>query len=201
MGAAIHRSPLKQKIMVYTKVSIPKRTGGSPGAPSAKKPTIIAINVRDIETWPARDPNGVLLVGNIALKASAKAIGIYATHSTIKRNDGSEGDADAEGFNHNVVFDHPGNSLARDVFAQNNVSEDLILITQGETSIDTRVHGTPTNPMKMVVEEQDDNEANKATFTFKSALRTKYKSAHYRGTLPALADDAPEETGSTGSGI
>lgn len=176
--------------MAYTKVSIPKKSGGSPGAPSAKKPTVIVINVRDVETFPERDSGGVLLVSAIQLKASAKAIGIYATPSSIKRNDGSEGDPDAEGFIQNVAFEHPGNSLQRDEFVQNNIAEDLILITQGETIADTRVHGTPTNPMKMVSEEVDDNTANKATLTFKSALRTKYKAAHYHSALPTLADDA-----------
>lgn len=187
--------------MTYVKVSIPKRSGGSPGAPTAKKPTIVVINTRDILTWPARDANGVKLAGDIVLKPEAKAIGIYATHSTIKRNDGSEGDPDAEGFLHNLSFAHPGNSLARDEFSQNNISEDLILISQGETAADVRVHGTPTNPMKMVIEEQDDNEGTKVTFTFKSALRTKYKSAHYTGLIPMLAAEAAEESGSGAGGI
>jgi len=200
--------------MTYTKVSLPKKTGGSPGAPVAKNPNIIIILVRDllkdangnITGWPERDASGVKLTGNISLTTiptAAKAIGIYATPSTIKRNDTSEGDADAEGFLHNVSFSSPGSSLAKDEFVQNNISEDVIIITRDfENASGTRVHGTPASPLKMVVEEQDDNEANKSTFTFKSALRTKYKSAHYSGTMPTLAADAnyDAESGSTGSG-
>lgn len=185
--------------MSYTKVSIPKKSGGSPGAPTPKNPTIVVIPVGDILTWPGRDSGGVKLAGNIVLKDTEKAIGIYATHSTIKRNDSTEGDPDAEGFIHNVVFEHPGNSLARDEFSQAFISEDVILITRGDDPTLTRVHGTPENPMRMTIEEQDDNSATKATFTFKSALRTKYKSAHYTGVIPALADNAPDETGSSGS--
>jgi len=191
-------------------VSLPKKTGGSPGAPVAKNPNIIFIDVNDltkdaltgeITGWPERDAGGVLLNGPIALKAEAKAIGMYFTPSTIKRNDNSEGDPDAEGFFHNLSGEHPGSSLQKDELVQRGISTDYIIITRDfEDPNGTRVHGTPANPMKMVVEEQDDNEANKSTFTFKSIQRTKFKSAHYKGALPALAADADYDA-SSGGGI
>ena len=192
-----------------TNVSLPKKSGGSPGAPVAKNPNIIIIKVKDLLVaggvmtgWPARDAKGVRLAAAIQLAVGKKAMGIYATPSTIKRNDNSEGDPDAEGFFHNVSFEHPGSSIDKDEVVQQNISEDVILITRDFEDVNgTRVHGTPANPTKMVIEEQDDNEANKTMFTFKSIQRTKYKSAHYNFAMPVLEADANYETASSGGGI
>lgn len=187
--------------MTYTKVSIPKKTGGSPGAPLPKHPTVILINTRDILTFPTADANGVKITGNIALKVGAKAQGIYATPSSISRPTASEGDPDQEAFFQNLVFDHPGNTLAIDEFTQNNISEDFVIITRGEKLEDTRLHGGPWNPMKMQFNGTDNNEANKGTFTFKSVLKTKKMAAHYFGTIPVIADDVTYEEGSSSGGL
>lgn len=186
--------------MAYTKVSVPRRnTTNSPGAPTPKNATVIVIDVDTIDSFPERDANGVLLDGAITLLAGEKAVGVYATPGSISRNDASEGDADAEAFTQNGSFKHPGNSLAIDEFAQNWVGKNCVIITRGEHVSDTRVHGSPTNPVRITYEGQDNNEANVATFTFVSSMRGK-KAAHYHGAMPALAIDATYD-GSSGGGI
>lgn len=184
--------------MTYVKTSVPK-SGNNPGAPRPKDPTIILVHVNDIETFPARDSKGVKITDNIALKAGAKAIGIYATPSSISRARTTEGaDEDSRGIRDTVTFSHPGNTLELDEFVQNNLGEPFVIITRecGD-NLGTRLHGDPCNPMKFEVEGQDDNEGVRSTITFTQPLPSRFVSAHYRGQLPALADDG----GSDGVGI
>lgn len=187
--------------MTYIKVSIPKKSGGSPGAPLPKHPTIVLVNVRDILTFPETDANGVKISGDLTLKVGATAQGIYATPSSISRGTTSEGDPDAEGFIQNLVFDHPGNTLEIDEFTQNNIAEDFVIISRGEKPEDTRLQGSLWNPMKLTFSATDNNEGNKGTFTFKSVLRTKKMAAHYTGAIPTLAADATYDEGSSAGGL
>lgn len=182
------------------KVSIPKAKG-NPGAPEPKSPNIIFINTRDIDTFPSRDEKGVLITEDLTLKASEKAISLYATPSTINRWDTSEGDPDAKGWIQNLTFDHPGDELEFNEFLQNAIGEDFIIITK-ECADDkgTRLHGTPCNPMQFNAEGQDNNEGKKTTLTWASVQRSRFKSAHYRGALPEIADPAAESSGSGSDG-
>lgn len=183
--------------MAYKPVSIAKGAG-SPGAPTAKDPNIIAIRTRDILSMPAR--SGVKITENITLKPGAQAIGIYLTPSTISRNDNSEGDPDKEGWIQNVAGAHPGDSIEINEFEQANIGEDFVLITRecSETA-SVKVHGSLCAPMKLVVEGQDNNEGVAHTLTWKSALRTSEKSAFYTGTIPELAPIAGD--GSSDDGL
>lgn len=192
---------------MYTKVSLPKKSGAA--SPVPKDSNVIFINVKDLKKtagkitgYPARDAGGVKLSGNIELEAEAKAIGIYCTPSTIKRMDTSEGSEDAMGFSQAVEVEHPGDELEFNEFVQANINEDFIIITaECSDATGTRVHGTPCNPMKLTFESQDDNEAKKGMLKYKSSMRSKFKMAHYAGTLPALADPKAEEVGSSGAGV
>lgn len=186
--------------MAYVKVSIPK-SKGNPGAPEPKDPNIILINTRDIEAFPKRESGGVLITDDIELKSGEKAISLYATPSTINRFDSSEGEPDAKGFIQNLTFDHPGDELEFNEFVQNSIGEDFIIITKecaNEKGV--RLHGTPCNPMQFNVEGQDNNEGKKSTLTFATVQRSGFKSAHYRGALPELADPA-SDTGSSDGGL
>lgn len=191
--------------MPYTKVSITKR--GTAGSPIAKDPNIILINVKDIAVdtagkptgFPTKDASGVKTTSNITLKSGAKAMALYATRSTIKRFDTSDGAEDAMGFVQNVEFETPGDLLEANEFIQNNLNEDfLILTTECSDATGTRLHGTPCNPMKIKFEQQDDNEGKKMTFKFASVQRSQFKMAHYAGTIPTIADYPTAGSGSGG---
>ncbi|MFY0628649.1 MAG: hypothetical protein JXR07_20290 [Reichenbachiella sp.] len=182
--------------MAYTKVSIPKKTGG-PGTPEAKEPNVIFILVKDllkvdgaITGFPDRDSNGVLSTSDLALAVGAEAVGVYCTPSTINRFDSSEGDVDKAGFIQNFSGEHPGDELAFAEWLQNNVNEDFLIISKEcSSSAGTRLHGTPCNPMKLEVSGQDNNEGKMSTLTFKSIQRSSKKMMHYVGALPTLAAD------------
>lgn len=193
------------------KVSLPKKDGAA-AAPVPKDSNVIFIRVKDLARdasgnytgFPARDANGVKMISPFVMTGTEKAVGVYCTPSTISRNDTSEGDDDAVAFTHNFVGHHPGDSLQFNEWVQNNINEDFIIVTRECSEFSgTRVHGTPCNPMKMTFEGQDNNEAKKGMLTFAQKQRSKFKSGHYYGAMPAIAANADysDPQSSEGSGI
>lgn len=194
---------------MYNKVSLPKASG-SAAAPVPKDPNVILVDLKDVKQdpitgewtgYPARDGGGVKITGNILLNAAAKAVALYMTPTTISRNDTSEGDPDAVAFTQNFTGEHPGDELEFAEFIQNNINTDwLIISTECSESKGTRLQGTPCNPMKLTFEGQDDKDAKKGKLTFKQDQRSKFKSAHYYGALPARYDiAAPVESSESGA--
>lgn len=181
--------------MSYTPVSVPK-IGTNPGRPRGKDPNMIIVRTQDIETFPARDANGVQSeVGeNLVLKAGTTAIALYLTPSTIHRFDTGEGDPDAKGWLQNVEGFHPGNDVALEEWKENNISENLVALTFRHGFSDVRLHGTIEEPLQFTVEEQDDMEKIGTTIRLVSVMRGP-KSMVYLGTKPAL------DTDSGGSGV
>jgi hypothetical protein len=180
--------------MPYVPVSVGK-TGANPGRPKGKDPNIMIIRTSDINVFPARDANGVKNVGgqSLTLKEGANAIEIYATPSTIKRFDAIEGEDDAKGWIPNVEFAHPGDEVAFEEWKENNVNENLVVVTSRRGFTDARIHGTPDEPMQFEVEEQDDKDGLKTTVKLKGIMRGP-KSMRYTGTKPTV------DTGSGGEG-
>ena len=78
----------------YVKVSVPKNSDGA-GAATIKDPTIIIVDITDITAEPTREVGNTELVGDITLAESAKAVGIYATPSSISVTEESNGEVDA----------------------------------------------------------------------------------------------------------
>ena len=183
--------------MSYTPVSVPK-TGSNPGRPKGKNPNILIVRTQDIETFPARDANGVKSAegANLVLKTGANAIAIYATPSTIKRYDTGEGDPDAKGWIQNVEFEHPGDEVAFEEWKENNINENLAALTYRCDGTGKKLHGTPCEPLQFEVEEQDDKDALKSMVKLKSLMRGA-KSMVYLGDLPSLDTDS----GSAGAGV
>ncbi|MGJ1419978.1 hypothetical protein ACR79T_10155 [Sphingobacterium spiritivorum] len=181
--------------MTYNRVSLKQKNG----APRAKSSLITLIPYDDIVTWPARTEDDILVTGNVTLATNALAIGMYATVNTISRVDTQEGDPDAEGFLQTISFDHPGNSLEFETFVQKWLGKPFIVISD-ECGDDNgrRLHGWKCNPVFFTAEGQDNNEAVKTKLNFTTRLRTRFKSAYYKGTMPALAPDA---TGSSNGGV
>jgi hypothetical protein len=185
--------------MSYIPVSLPKN-GANPGRPRGKDENIIIVRTSDIETFPARDANGVKSEAGVdlLLKTGAHAIAVYATPSTIKRNDAGEGDPDAKGWIQNLVFEVPGDAVEFEEWKENNINENLVAISSRRGFVDARIHGTMEEPLQFTVEEQDDNEALKSTVTLASIMRGP-KSMRYLGNKPVL--DSGNDSGSAGAGI
>lgn len=95
---------------MYTKVSVPKNSDGA-GAATIKDPTVILVDVEDIQAEPSRSVGNTALVGDLTLKESAKAVGIYATPSSIVITEESSGEVDARSIIKGVEYVHPGDSV------------------------------------------------------------------------------------------
>ena len=177
-------------ILLYTPVSVPK-SGSNPGRPKGKSPNLILFRMSDVDNFPTRDENGVRSADgqNLTFKAGASAIAVYATPSTIKRNEAGEGDPGAKGWIQKVEFEHPGDELAFEEWKENNINENLGALTYRCDGTGKKIHGTPCTPLQFEVEETDDNEALKSKITLKSVMRGP-KSMVYNGDLPALDTDS-----------
>lgn len=176
--------------MTYVAVSLPKGKH-NPGAPTAKDSNIIFVFLKDIDTdtFPKRDSKNVLISGDLTLKVGAKAVGLYVTPSSINRWDTSEGEHDEAGFMQNFIATRPGDDLEFAELATELLGEPVIIISKAcSENNGVRLQGSPCNPMMLQFESQDNNEANKSTLTFASAQRSRFKTAHYRGEIPELAD-------------
>lgn len=172
------------------------------GTPQPKLSRITLLPYDDIETWPSRGPEDVLTTGDFVLKATAQAIAMYATNSTISRVDTQEGDPDAEGFLQTISYEHPGNAVETEEFIQKYLGKPFVVISEecGD-NLGNRIHGWKCNPVFFTVEEQDNNEAVKKTLNWSQRVRSKYKSGIYQGAALDYAPYAEDGSGSAGGGI
>jgi hypothetical protein len=170
----------KSSKMTYVKTNVLK-PGDNKGAGGNKKDLVILFDMDDVATFPDRDPAGVVIADNIVFKPNAYMVKIYATVTTITGGDNSEGDLDAQGFVHNLVFDHPGSSQAIREAKQNWIARNMGALVQkcGETTFD--LYGTPCAPLILQTKWEDTKDKNIHNFTFKS-LKNPYSVAIYQGT-------------------
>lgn len=171
--------------MTYVKVDIAK-PGDNKGVGGDKKDKIILIDVDDVATMPARDANGIVITGNIAMNAGAYMCKVYGTQNTIKANADSEGDPDAKGINQTVEFEHPGDSQEIREFRANWMNKNVMIIVERCSTAKKNLYGTPCSPLQMVFKAEDDKDKNKTTFTFKSTQKGP-DVADYQGTLTLSA--------------
>lgn len=184
--------------MTYTKVSIPKASEGA-GAATIKNPTIIIMDVEDITTEPTRTVGNTELVGNFTLASGAKAVGIYATPSSISITEESNGEVDARSCIKGVEYVHPGDSVDISNHAEAYMNKGCVIIVRecdGTSSGRARVVGSKCNPVYLQPEYTNSNEATNRKFVWKQAQGDKFVTATYSGTIPTLADPPtpPAET-------
>jgi hypothetical protein len=191
--------------MSYVKLSVTK-PGNNKGAGGDKLSKIILFDFADILTWPLRDSKGVAITDNIVFKPNSYMIEVYATPSSIKVGSNTEGEPDAEGFVHNLEFEHPGNALAIREMKQNWLSKDVGALVVHCSDDKKDLIGTPCEPLKGTIKWEDDKDKNKTTFTFKSSLKSQYDVGDYQGTttfdtvVATIAADATSVNLATGEG-
>lgn len=184
---------------MYTKVSIPKAGDGA-GCAVPKNPTIILIDVDDVATEPTRSHGNIALSGNYTLITGEKAIGIYATPTTIEEVPEYEGDVDARGVKQGIAFEHPGNDDAVANFREHSLNKGFIALVHecdGATG-KYRAFGTKCNPLFVTPEVTNSKDASKTKFTLKQEVKGTFEPGIYTGTVPDLAD-APEDSSSSES--
>lgn len=185
---------------MYTKVSIPK-SGDGAGCAVPKNPTVILIDVDDVTAEPTRSHGNVALTGNYTLGAGVKAVGIYATPSTIEEVNEYEGDVDARGVKQGISFEHPGNDDAVANFREHSLNRGFIALVH-ECDGDSgryRAYGSKCNPLFVTPEVTNSKEGSKTKFTLKQEIKGTFEPGIYTGTVPDLADDASSSSSSSES--
>src|SRR6187402_1620545 len=98
------------------------------GSAAAKNPNVTIIAVKDIVTWPIRNPKKVLMVGNFVLTANPKIAEVYMTSSKTKAPYESDGDEDAISIKQKFEGEHPGSELEINEFISDWLNEPCIVI-------------------------------------------------------------------------
>lgn len=174
--------------MSYSFVSVLK-TNTNAGRPLAYNSNVILFKWDDVVTDPVRDESGVLITGDLEMVAGATAIELYATPKSLKVYDVSEGDPDKKGFIQHLEFEHPGDELAYNEFAENAINDNWGAIVRVCDGSKTRLLGTKCCPLQFTHEHQGDSEAVTNMVKFESILRGP-KIAHYTGVIPTLDSDS-----------
>ena len=180
------------------KVSINK-SGDGAGCATPKDPTIIVVDVDDVAAEPTRSVGNTIVQGSLELKEGAAAIGIYATPDTIDAGYDSEGETDAKGFKQKVGFDHPGDSVEINNFAEGGANKGFILLVKecdGTAEGKTKIYGTKCSPLFMTSTPTHNKEGNKRHFDFAQSMTSKYVPGFYEGDVPEIAPaaDAAKES-------
>lgn len=168
--------------MSYIQMSVPK-PGLNMGAGGDKKDLITMFDFDDVLTMPERDGAGIVIADNIVMKPGAYMIQVYATRSSIKLTQSTEGDEDAEGFIQGLEFAHPGSADSIEEMLTNWVPRNIGAIVENCTTKVKRQLGTPCAPLRMKPESTDDKDGNKTTITLKQAQKCAYRAANYQGTI------------------
>jgi hypothetical protein len=183
---------------IATNVAKPANSAGG-GSPKNANVSIIA--VKDIATWPVRNSKGILVSGNILLKAGAKAITVYMTASKIKANYEADGDEDSQTFKHKFEGEHPGNSLEIKEFIQNWSGEPCIVIDGSCSDNFKTIYGTKCAPMYLKPSGQDENDSRKHMLVFEQYAKTTHLPAQYEGEVPVDAITIVNDVTDTTIGI
>lgn len=177
-------------IIMYNPVSILKTDEGA-GCPRPKNPTIILVPVEFVAAEPTREIGDIVMKSDLELIAEKKAIGIYATPSTIECTEESEGDPDARGVKVGIAFEHPGDSAEIAGFTEYARNRGFIALNRDCANGNTaKYRGSKCNPLFLTTEYTNNKDARKRKLTFKQEQRDLIGASIYKGKMPELADEA-----------
>jgi len=168
--------------MTYVKVSVPKSSNNA-GVGGDKKSLITFFDFDDVQLFPPRNGNGIVITDNILLKDGAYMIQVYASTQSISITSETEGDEDARGIIQQLVFSHPGSDDTIEEFLTNWMNRDVGVIVENCSTNRKRLLGTPCAPLVLEVASEDSNAKNDSTLTLKSKNKSAYRPANYKGTL------------------
>lgn len=190
--------------MAYNMVSVPKASNNA-GRPTGKHSFLLLARVKDLSVFTRAD--GEIQVTAFGFAAGKKPIGIYATNTTQNVYHQSSGEKDARGFIHHADFEHPGDAEAFDLFVENNINEELIMIQIPVVGSSCKIAGLPGNPLSITQDNSQDNkDANKHSVTMTQEFAGPALGRIAKSLIPAT-DNAEVNallglpTGSDGGGI
>lgn len=176
---------------MYKKVSIPKFGEGA-GAATIKKGRVILVDVADIATEPTRTLGNTSISEDYTLVEGAKAVGIYATPSSIHLTEENNGEVDSRSLIKGIEFDHPGDSVDIANFTEAFLNKGVVAFIEECNGSEGRVRvvGSLCNPLYMQPEYTNTNEAVKRHQVWKQSQGDKFAIATYTGDLPEVAAEA-----------
>lgn len=183
--------------MAYTKVSIPRNEDG--GAPTVKNATVILVDINDVSAEPTRELGNTEVDGDLTLKTGAKAVGIYATPSSIVTTEEPSGEVDSRGIIQGFEFVHPGNSVAIANHTEAFLNRPVIALVRecnGTSAGKCLIIGSLCNPLYMQPEYTNSKDAANRKFVWKQDQPSKFVIGTYTGAIPSLADNASSESSS-----
>lgn len=181
------------------KVSLRK----SSGAPKPKSGIVQLIHYDDVEIFPARTDEDIVVIGDIKLKVGAKAIAMEVTASTIDITNPPEGDPDGEGVKQTIVFEHPGVNVDSELFFQKYTGKPFLVLADECSGDGSRVVGWSCNPVYLSPAGQDNSTGAKTVVTFTQRLHSRKRVAFYKGAAIPNEEwnDASGSAGSAGGGV
>lgn len=148
---------------------------------------ITLIDLSDVSIWPGRDDNGVLMVGNIVMKAGKYMSQIEVTPSKTSLPLSSEGEEDNISLSSLPEFTFPGSTLdIEELFANWLGRSVAVMVHVGACDGQSpfyRVYGTPCAPLSLLPEGQNDNDATNSMLKFQQFAKTGNMPGRYTGTL------------------
>lgn len=189
--------------MAYGFVSVKKKTSNA-GRPVGKGAYLLVFRWDEVATC-TRDDKGVKITAFSFLDGK-KPVGIYHTGSTQNVYHTSTGEDDARGFIHNADFDVPGTDLEFDEFVENNVNEDLGVISIPCDGSECKLAGTKGSPLKFDQDNTEDSNKKRGHSIKLKSLFPAGVLGHIAKSLVPVTDNVEVNAilglgGSTGGGI
>lgn len=169
--------------MTYVKANVLRPTKTAPGSGGDKKDIIYLFDFDDLaDDGYHRSGDGVI-TDQLVFKPGKYMIKVYGTVSKLKGNYETEGDEDAEGFNHGFEIEHPGDGIEIMKLVQNWTGKNIGAITQKCSENYLKQYGTPCSPLKLKASGQDDKDANVQKLVLKNTVKAPFVPGKYEGTL------------------
>ncbi len=168
--------------MSYVKLDVLKPAKTAPGRGGDRKNKITIVDLADLSVEAQRDDKGILINDKHIFKPNAYAITIEVTPTSISGKSTSDGDPDAEGFNQEFSFEHPGSEVELLEFRTNWIGRNVLVFDEQCSTGRIYQYGDGCNPLRMKIEATHDKDVNKTVFTFTSMTKGKDK-AIYNNTL------------------
>lgn len=167
--------------MSTLRISVPKPPVGS-GTPTPKEGKVKVIYVADVLSEPARDANGVKMIGNYILKPGYRMIEVYMTPKTQKGNATVEGDRDYSGFKHAFEGSAPMSMEMREWVAKSIDEGFIIIYGAGCGAYENYVLGSKCSPVFLKPDFSDDDTASKINLKFEQDSPQKLAPGFYQGS-------------------
>lgn len=190
--------------MPYGFVSVKKKSPNA-GRPVGKGAYLLVYKQDEVAVC-TRDDKGVKVTAFSFLEGK-KPIGIYHTSSTQNVYQTSTGDDDARGLIHNADFEVPGTDLEFDEFVENNINEDLGVISIPCDGSTCKMAGTKGAPLKFSQDNTEDSVKKRGHSIQLKSLYPAGVLGHIEKSLVPVTDNIDVNAilglgqGSTGGGI